>query len=157
MKYFHNLSSISHYLKSSIHNLDLGLSSPSVVNKYTKYKLYRLPTIRDNLVSLRLEEYKTDGFSESIRKVKSQPIGAIDFIKYDRERTISIDWFMIYDKVTANEYNEAFDKPINKIKADIVKNIIFNFVTDYGIAHRYYKITLDVPKNLKKYNIYQKK
>ena len=60
MKYFHNLSSISHYLKSSIHYLDLGLSSPSVVNKYTKYKLYRLPTIRDNLVSLRLEEYKTD-------------------------------------------------------------------------------------------------
>ena len=38
MKYFHNLSSISQYLKSSVHNLDLGLSSPSVINKYTKYK-----------------------------------------------------------------------------------------------------------------------
>ena len=155
MKYFHNLSSISQYLKSSVHNLDLGLSSPSVINKYTKYKLYTLRTIRDNQISLRLEEYKTDGFSESIYREKPQPIGAIDFIKYNREQTISIDWFMIYDKIIANEYNEAFGKPLNKIKADIVANIIFNFVLDYGTAHKYKKIEMDVPKNLFQYNHYK--
>jgi hypothetical protein len=117
--------------------------------------LYTLPTILDNQVSLRLEEYKTDGFSESIRKVKPEPIGGIDLIKYDRERLISIDWFMIYDKIIANEYNEAFGKPINQIKADIVANIIFNFASDYGIAHRYHKIELNVPKNLTQYNRYK--
>jgi hypothetical protein len=153
MKYFHNLASISYYLKSNIHNFDLGLCSPSVINKYTKYKLYTLPTIRDNLISLRLEEYKTIGIG--IGKVKPEPIGAIDLIKYDRERLISIDWFMIYDKIVANEYNEAFGKPINKVKADIVANIIFNFATDYGIAHKYNKIELDIPKNLKKYKHYK--
>ncbi len=151
MKYFHNLSSISYYLKSNIHNLDLGLCSPSIVNKYTKYKLYTLGTIRDNQVCLRLEEFKTDGFSEPVYSAKSEPIGGIDLIKYNRERTISIDWFMIYDKIVANEYNEAFGKPINKVKSDIVANILFNFATDYGIAHKYNKIELDVPKNLKKY------
>ncbi len=155
MKYFHNLSSVSYFLRTNIHNLDLGLGSPSIVNKYTKYKVYTLPTIRDNQVCLRLEEYKTDGFSESIKKAKPYPIGGIDLVKYDRERTISIDWFMIYDKVIANEYNEVFGKPINNIKAEIVKNIIFNFATDYGKANRYYKIELDVPKNLKKYNHYR--
>jgi hypothetical protein len=157
MKYFHNLSSISYYLKSNIYNLDLGLSSPSVVNKYTKYKLYTLPTIRDNLISLRLEEYKTDGFTKSIGigKAKPEPIGAIDLIKYDRERLISIDWFFIYDKIVANENNEAFGKPINQIKADIVANIIFNFAIDYGVAHKYNKIELDVPKNLNQYKQYK--
>ncbi len=155
MKYFHNLSSVSYFLRTNIHNLDLGLSSPSIVNKYTKYKVYTLPTIRDNQVCLRLEEFKTDGFSESIAKVKPEPIGGIDLIKYERERTISIDWFMIYDKLIANEYNEVFGKPINKIKADLVANILFNFASDYAQANKFYKIELDVPKNLKQYKHYR--
>lgn len=157
MKYFHNLSSVSYFLKSNIHNLNLGLCSPSIVNKYTKYKVYTLGTIRDNQVCLRLEEFKTDGFSEPVFNAKSEPIGGIDIIKYERERTILIDWFMIYDKFIANEYNEVFGKPINKIKADIVVNILFNFASDYAQAHKYYKIELDVPKNLKQYKHYKLK
>jgi hypothetical protein len=148
-KYYSSLKNIS-----SKYNEIFEPTISCIESFYDKYIVFDLKDKNSDNIYLRIEEYNDNGLFGTNLFATSRPIGSINLIKYDLEKKLDIDWFMINNNIFGSTHNYMYGNPIDSLNELEIKRIMFGLAENIAIENNYDIISLDVHSNLKFYKAY---
>jgi hypothetical protein len=145
MYYFNTSRNLKLFIK---HNHTKYLSNQMFGN----YQMYYIPNKSPNKIHMRIDKFRNNGIFGTTLWGDVDQIAGVDIAINKETQLTYIDEFMINDANFAKLHNNLYGNPLSPTEAQLIKNIVFDYIDNTSRKHNIKQNQIDIHYNLKEYS-----